>query len=325
MKYRVLGKTGLKVSEITLGTWKIGDGWGMEKSEETSIKAIEKAIELGVNTFDTALGYGGGRSEEIVGKVVRHSRDKFNVFTKVPPKDLHWPATAGVPVNKIFPLDYIIECAEKSLKNLQTDYIDLLQLHVWNDEYLNDLEWYEALTKLKKEGKIRAFGVSSNDWDPEGTLGVIKSGLIDTVQVNHSIFEQRPENNLFPAAIENNVGILARVAFHEGLLTGSIRPGHQFAEGDWRAQWLTNERLEEAEPILKKLESLLNENCPSLATLALKYCLSQNAVSTVISGMGKPAHVESNCLASDGLLLSPGELAYIRQYAKVFDWPFAWN
>ncbi|MHB1336751.1 MAG: aldo/keto reductase [Candidatus Humimicrobiaceae bacterium] len=324
MKYRVLGKTGFRISEITHGTWKIGDGWGLTQDVEISMQIIKKAIAHGVNAIDTALGYGSGRSEEIVGKAVKNIREKVYIFTKVPPKNSHWPALPGVPVSEIFPAKYIIKCTERSLKNLQTDYIDLQQLHVWNDEYLQNMEWYEALLKLKKDGKIRAFGVSSNDWDPNGTLNLVKSGLIDTVQVNYSIFEQRPEDYLFPSAMKNNIGILARVPFHEGLLTGTIRPGHKFADGDWRAEWLTKERIEEADPILCQLEMLLNKNCPSLATLAIKYCLSQSAVSTVVVGMGTPGHVESNCKASDGILLTSDEILHVKKHAKLFDWRFPW-
>jgi len=325
MKYRSLGRTGFQVSEITHGTWKLGDGWGQKLDEETALQALYKSIDMGVNTIDTALGYGEGRSEQLVGKAVRGFRDKMYILSKVTPKNRHWPAIPGVPVNEVFPAKYIIECTEQSLRNLDTDYLDLQQLHVWNDEFLENMEWYEALLKLKQEGKIRAFGVSANDWDPHGTVNLVKTGLIDTVQVNHSIFEQRPEEELFPAAIANNVGILSRVPFHEGLLTGTIRPGHIFAEGDWRSQWLTEGRIKEADTILCKLEELLSDRCPSLSVLALKYCLSSNAVSTVVTGMGKVNHVEGNCKASDGITLTLDEMAFIKKHAKIFDWSFPWS
>lgn len=324
MKYRKLGRTGLEVSEIGYGAWGIGGGWG-PLDDEMALRALGKARELGVNFFDTALGYGDGHSENLIGKALAGERDKVIIATKIPPKTYRWPVLPHEPLSETFPADWIVECTEKSLKNLKTDYIDLQQLHAWTDAYTYQDEWYEAFLRLKEQGKIRYFGVSANDWDPYGPVNLIKSGRIDTVQVIYNIFEQRPKDFLLPAALENNVGILVRVPLEEGLLTGKISPGHKFPEGDWRAEWLTPERLEEAARRLERLKPFLAEDRPTLASLALKFCLSHKAVSTVLVGMRKPEHVEENCAASDGELLTEEELEVLAGHAFVHGWQYPWS
>ena len=324
MKYRKLGRTGFEVSEIGFGGWGIGDGWGSRDDNEAK-KALNRAYELGVNFYDTALGYGNGHSEELIGQVFKNKRDKIIIATKIPPKTYRWPVLPTEPVTETFPADHIIECTEKSLKNLGTDYIDVQQLHAWTPPYLQQLEWYEALMKLKQEGKIRTFGISANDWDPYGPVELIKSGKIDTVQVIYNIFEQRPAEKLLPSAIENDVGIIVRVPFEEGLLTGKIGPNYKFAPGDWRARWLTKERLMEAQPRIEALKSFLRKDIPTLSALALKFCLSHPAVSTVIPGMRRTSHVDENCAVSDGILLSEQELEELKLHAFVHGWKYPWS
>jgi aryl-alcohol dehydrogenase-like predicted oxidoreductase len=324
MYYRRLGRTGIEVSEIGFGGWGIGGGWGRQDDAEAT-RALKRALELGVTFFDTALGYGNGHSEQLIGQAVAGVRDRVVIATKIPPKTYRWPVLPHEPISETFPANWIIECTERSLRNLNTDYIDVQQLHAWTPPYLTQLEWYEALTRLKEQGKIRAFGVSANDWDPYGPVELVRSGLIDTVQVIYNIFEQRPAEQLLPAALEHNVGIIVRVPFEEGLLTGKMGPDYVFDEGDWRARWLTPERLQEAARRVEALKPFLSDKCPTLAILALKFVLSHPAVSTVIPGMRRVAHVEADCAASDGRLLSAEELEALKEHAFIHGWKYPWS
>ncbi len=324
MLYRKLGRSGIEVSEIGFGGWGIGGGWGHQDDEE-ALRALTRALDLGVTFFDTAMGYGDGHSERLIGRVVKGRRDRVVIATKISPKTRRWPVLPHEPLSETFPPDWIVECTERSLKNLNTDYIDVQQLHAWTPPYTEQVEWYEALMALKKQGKIRAFGVSANDWDPYGPVGLVQSGLTDTVQVIYNIFEQRPAEQLLPAALEHEVGIIVRVPFEEGLLTGRFGPAHAFEKGDWRAEWLTPERLEEANRRVEALEPFLAEDRPTPAALALKFCLSHPAVSTVIPGMRRVAHVEANCAASDGKLLSDEEVEELQAHAFAHGWSYPWS
>jgi aryl-alcohol dehydrogenase-like predicted oxidoreductase len=271
------------------------------------------------------LGYGDGHSEHLIGQAVAGMRDRVVIATKIPPKTQRWPVLSHEPVSETFPADWIVECTEQSLKNLDTDYIDVQQLHAWTPPYTEQLEWYEALSRLKEQGKIRAFGVSANDWDPYGPVGLARSGLTDTVQVIYNVFEQRPAEQLLPAALAHNVGVIVRVPFEEGLLTGKMGPDYVFDEGDWRAEWLTPERLEEAHRRVESLRPFLAEDRPTVAALALKFCLSHPAVSTVIPGMRRVTHVEANCAISDGKLLSEEETKALEAHAFAHGWQYPWS
>lgn len=323
MRYRSLGKTGMPVSEIGLGSWGLGGGWGNQDDAE-AVRAMERAIDLGVTFFDTALGYGNGHSEQLISRVLKGRREKLVVATKIPPQTGRWPVLPTDPVEETFSARWVIGCTEKSLRNLNTEYIDVQQLHAWTPPYVQQTAWLEGLQRLKDQGKVRAFGVSANDWDPYGTVSLVESGLIDTVQVIYNIFEQRPVEELFPAALKHNVGIIVRVPFEEGLLTGKLEANHHFAEGDWRADWLTPERLQTAAPHVEALKTYLSADRPTLASLALKFILSHPAVSTVIPGMRTTRHVADNAAASDGILLSAADLESLRQHAYVHGWKYPW-
>ncbi|MDP9173560.1 MAG: aldo/keto reductase [Planctomycetota bacterium] len=323
MKYRKLGKANLNVSEIGFGSWQIGGEWGKPDDEE-SIRAIHLAIEQGVNFIDTALVYGEGHSERVISRAVAGRREKFVIASKVPTKTYKWPALPNQLAKDVFPADWVIECTEKSLKNLNTDYLDLQQLHAWTPPFLQQTEWLDGFNKLKKQGKIKSFGVSSNDWDSYGPTDLIKSGLIDSVQVIYNIFEQRPAEQLLPAALANKVGIIARVPFEEGLLTGKMGPEVKIDPADWRSNWLTVERRREAAPRVEALKQFLAPDRPTLAALALKFCLSHPAVSAVIPGMRKTTHVKPNCAASDGNLLPPDIQEKMRAHAFVHGWAYPW-
>ncbi|HEY3281250.1 MAG TPA: aldo/keto reductase [Armatimonadota bacterium] len=323
MRYRRLTHSGIQVSEIGFGAWGIGGGWGPQ-DDDSALTALQMALDRGVTFLDTALGYGGGHSEELIGRAVKGRRDQVVIASKVPPKTFQWPVLPDEPLDQTFPAEWIRECTEQSLRHLDTEYLDLQQLHAWTPAYLDQTEWYEALVRLKEQGKIRAFGVSANDWDPYGPVELAKAGRVDTIQVIYNLFEQRPAEALLPAAQAAGVGIIVRVPFEEGLLTGKMTPETRFPEGDWRADWLTPERLAEAWPRVQALRGFLSEDAPTLPALALKFCLSHPAVSTVIPGMRRPEHVESNLAASDGKPLSPDTLRSLALHSFTHGWSYPW-
>jgi len=324
MHYRKLGRTSLGVSEIGFGAWGIGGGWG-RRDDRAAVAALQRAFERGVNFFDTAYVYGDGRSEQLIGRALGSKRDRIVLASKVPPKTFKWPVVPGQSVRETFPATWVIQCTERTLLNLGTDYLDLQQLHAWSDEYNEQLEWYEALVKLRDQGKVRFFGVSANDWDPYGTVRLVESGRIDSIQVIYNIFEQRPAEKLFPAALRHNVGIIVRVPFEEGLLTGTFNEKTEFEEGDWRGQWLTRERLAEAARRVERLKAFLADDRPNLAALALKFSLAPSAVSTVIPGMRRAKHVEANCAVSDGKPLPRDVLDALKEHAFVHGWTYPWS
>jgi aryl-alcohol dehydrogenase-like predicted oxidoreductase len=323
MQYRQLGKSGIQISEIGFGAWGIG-GWGTRNDTEAT-RALRRAFDLGVNFYDTALGYGNGHSESLIGKAFKSERQKVVIASKIPPKTFRWPVKPHEPASETFPADWVIECTEKSLRHLDTDYLDVMQLHAWTDAYCQQTEWLEAFQHLKQLGKIRAFGVSVNDWDAYGGVGLAKAGLVDSIQVIYNIFEQRPAEALLPAAQASQTGIIVRVPFEEGLLTGALKPGYKFAEGDWRANWLTAERLQEAAPRVEALEQFLAPDRPTLPALALKFCLSHPAVSTVIPGMRRVTNVDANTAVSDGVLLDEATLHKLKEHAFIHGWNYPWS
>ncbi len=314
MEYRRFGRTGWQVSEIGFGCWGLGGGWGRQDDAEGK-RALARALELGVNFFDTAYVYGDGHSERILGEVLRTSKKSVFTATKVPAKTMEWPARPTTPAEKAFPADWIVHCAETSLKRLGLERIDLLQMHVWNDAWLNAEGWRRAAEELKKSGKIRAFGVSVNDNDPESVLRLVDSGRIDSVQVIYNIFEQVPAEKLFPLCQQKNVAVIVRVPFDEGSLTGAFTPQMKFERGDWRAGYFKGERLAETCARVERLKEFLRPGIPTLSALALKFALSHPAVSAVIPGMRRVANVEANSAVSDGKLLTPEELRRLRGHA----------
>jgi len=319
MKYRKLGRTDLDVSELGYGCWPIGGGWG-NQDDERDVNSLREAHEKSVNFFDTAMTYGGGHSEELVGKAFAGKRDEIVIATKISPK-----SDPDGPVEESYPPEWIIECTENSLKRLKTDYIDVQQIHCWRDHYTDSDDWYETMLKLKEQGKVRHIGVSAGDWDHEGALRLVEMGRTDSVQIIYNIWDQQPADKFFPAAIENNVGIIVRVPLFEGLLAGKIRPGHSFVEDDWRAKFLTEEHLAEASPRLDALEQFLSDDTPTLADLALKFILGHPATSTVIAGMTNPKHVDANCAVSGSATLSKDKLEKLKAHAWDHQWKYPWH
>ncbi len=317
MKHRKLGRTDVQVSEIGFGAWGIGKGWWGETDDTLSIKALIRALELDVSFIDTAHAYGNGHSERLIAKAFKEARHRVFVATKVPPKSREWPPKEGTPARQAFPADWIITHTEQSLRHLETDHLDLQQLHVWRGEWLGEIEWQEAVRRLKQQGKIRFFGVSIMDHQPESALELVQSGLVDTVQVIYNIFDQSSEGTLFPLCQAHDVGVIARVPFDEGGLTGRLSSDTIFPRDSVQSFYFRGDRLRETCERVDRLRPLLGGEIKTVAQLALKFCLSHPAVSTVIPGMRRPEHVEANYSVSDGKPLSPETLAALRAHV----WP----
>lgn len=315
MRYRRLGRTNVEVSEIGFGAWGIGKGWWGPTDDALSIRALLRALELGVTFIDTAYGYGDGHSEQLIAQAFRAFGQRVFVATKIPPKTSDWPPKPTTPAREAYPKGWIIECTERSLKNLQADCLDLQQLHIWRDEWLSEEEWKEAVQRLKEQGKIRFFGVSIIDHQPETALKIVQSGLVDCVQVIYNIFDQQPSDKLFPLCLQHDVGVIARVPFDEGSLTGTLRPDMKLDPNTFQGFYFRGDRLKETCKRVEGLKVFLREEVESLPKLALKFCLSHKAVSTVIPGMRRPEHVEENSAASDGKLLQPEELEALKAHA----------
>jgi len=314
MNYRKLGRTGIGVSEIGFGAWGIGGALWKGSQDDESVRALHKAIDLGVNFIDTALAYGQGHSERLIASVLRERKERVYVATKIPPKNGEWPARKGSKLRDVFPHDYIIACTERSLRNLRTETIDLEQFHVWNDEWTDDPEWFDAIGKLKEQGKIRFFGVSINDHQPENALRLGESGKADSFQVIYNIFDQSPEERLFPFCRKNDIGVIVRVPFDEGSLTGSITHETRFQPGDFRDAYFQGDRKQQVYERVGKLKELLGSEAETLPELALRFVLSHPAVSTVIPGMRRVSNVEANCRISDGRRLSDGLVVELRKH-----------
>ena len=315
MKYRKLGRTNYEISEIGYGAWGIGGALWQGAKDDESIAALRRAIELGLNFIDTALAYGDGHSEKLVGQVVRTTGHKIYVATKVPPKNELWPARPGIGIEQVFPYDYIVRSTEQSLRNLGLETIDLQQLHVWNPEWIGRDEWRRAFDDLKRSGKVRAVGVSINDHQPDSALELIRTGLIDSVQVIYNIFDQSPERNLFPLCLERNIGVLARVPLDEGALTGRITEDSTFAPGDFRNHYFGGDRKRQVVERVNALRGDLAGTDGDLPETALRFCISHPAVSTVIPGMRSLRNVEANCAVSEKGPLAPQILGVLRRHA----------
>ena len=311
MEYRSLGQTGLTVSEIGYGAWGIGASQWVGAREDESVAALHRAIELGVNFIDTARGY--GESERIVGAVLRDHPEVL-VATKVPPKNGAWPAPSGLHPDETYPGEHIRASLETSLQASGLEAFDVLQLHVWSDEWVGKGDWLETIADLRQEGKIRFFGVSINDYQPENALELVRSGAVDTVQVIYNAFHQQPEEQLLPACAEHGVGVIVRVALDEGGLTGKITGDATFPEGDFRNGYFGGDRPAQVERHVNELVRDLSISTDELADVALRYVLDSPAVSTVIAGMRSVRNVERNAATSDGRRLTDDQRDVIRRH-----------
>jgi aryl-alcohol dehydrogenase-like predicted oxidoreductase len=312
MKYRTFGKTGWKVSEMGYGMWGLA-GWTGNDPEEIT-KSLDLAVHLGCTFFDTAWGYGEGRSEQTLKALIKRHPDKqLYVATKIPPKNFTWPSRRGFTLDECFPPDHIRAYTEKSLSNLGVDTIDLQQFHVWEDSWAEDERWQRTVEDLKKEGKIRAMGISINRWEPDNSLNTLKTGLIDAVQVIYNIFDQAPEDHLFPLCEKLNIGVIARVPFDEGSLTGTLTYDTTFPANDWRSTYFVPDNLEASVNHAGELKPLIPPGM-TMADMALRFILSNPHVHTVIPGMRKERNVRANMHCADGAGLSPVLLKELRHH-----------
>lgn len=299
MQYRTLGRTDLKVSAVGFGAWAIGgDMWGPQ-DDRLALEGISRAWDEGCTFYDTAAVYGDGHSEELIGRFVKETGHRPVIATKVPPKNYRWPAGQGTPIREAFPREWIISETEESLRRLGLDCVDLQQLHVWDEAWADQDEWYEAMVRLREQGKVRFFGVSLNSHDPDSGVRLVQSGRVDAVQVIHNIFEQAPEDRLFPAVLEHRVGVLARVPFDESSLTGKLTKSTTFSPSDFRARYFAGPRLAETVDRVEALRWLVPDHASTLPEAALRFCLSHPAVSTVIPGIRNAWQAEQNCAAAD--------------------------
>ncbi|MBC6998089.1 aldo/keto reductase [Cytophaga sp. FL35] len=322
MKYRRFGRTDWQVSEIGYGMWGMA-GW-KESDDIQSAKSLDLAVENGVNFFDTAWGYGEGHSEELLGQLVRrHSKEKIYTASKIPPKNFQWPAKPEYTYEDSYPVNHIVEYTEKTLVNLGMERIDLIQFHTWDDGWSHREEWQRAVEDLKKDGKIAAMGISVNRWEPENGIKALETGLIDAVQVIYNIFDQNPEDRLFPLCEEKDIAVIARVPFDEGTLTGNLTKDTVFPEGDWRGTYFVPENLNSSVEHADALKPIIPEGM-TMAEMALRFILENKTVSTTIPGMRKQRNVLANTATSDGTPL-PSELV---QELKKHRWdrvPTSWS
>lgn len=322
MKYRRFGRTDWQVSEIGYGMWGMA-GW-KESDDIQSAKSLDLAVENGVNFFDTAWGYGEGHSEELLGQLVRrHSKEKIYTASKIPPKNFQWPAKPEYTYEDSYPVNHIVEYTEKTLTNLGMERIDLMQFHTWDDGWSHREEWQRAIEDLKKDGKIAAMGISVNRWEPENGIKALETGLIDAVQVIYNIFDQNPEDRLFPLCEEKDIAVIARVPFDEGTLTGNLTKDTVFPEGDWRGTYFVPENLNSSVEHADALRPIIPEGM-TMAEMALRFILENKTVSTTIPGMRKQRNVLANTATSDGTPL-PSELV---QELKKHRWdrvPTSWS
>ena len=297
MKYRALGRTGFQVSDIAHGLWGMS-GWSGSDDDE-SRQSIQLALDLGCNFFDTAWAYGEGKSDGLLGHALTKNKAKrIYAASKIPPKNLRWPASPKDKYIDVFPADHVFKYANRIREKLQCDAIDVLQFHVWDDSWTDHPEFRSTVEKLKQEGVIRSFGLSLNRWEPENGLKAIGTGLVDVVQVIYNIFDQAPEDKLFPLCQEMNIGVIARVPLDEGSLGGKMTHETKFPSGDWRARYFGAENLAATLPRVDALKKITPAGM-TLPDMALRFVLSHPAVSTTIIGMRKLDHVRQNMALSD--------------------------
>ena len=321
VRYRTFGRTGWQVSELGYGMWGMA-GWSGSKDME-SLRSLQLAVDNGVNFFDTAWAYGDGHSEGLLKALLQANEGKrLYTATKIPPKHRLWPSRRGDKLDDVFPPDYIHEYADKSLRNLGVSCVDLLQFHVWEDDWTEDERWQRAVDDLKREGKARAIGISINRWEPWNGLRTLRTGLIDAVQVIYNIFDQAPEDELFPLCRELDIGVIARVPFDEGSLTGTLTKDSRWPDGDFRNLYFARENLG---PTVDRVTEMKGSVPPgmTLPEMALRFILSNPDVHVVIPGMRKADHVRDNVRASDaGPLPSKlkGDLRRYRWDRKPTSW-----
>jgi len=305
MRYRRFGRTGWNVSEIGYGMWGLA-GWTGSQDEE-SLDSLQRSVDLGCNFFDTAWAYGNGHSEELLGKILRANKKnaacggpdkKLYVATKIPPRNLRWPARPEFSLDDCYPPEHIFAYVDKSLGNIGVDTLDLIQFHTWEDAWLDDERVVRAIQKLRSSGKVRAVGISQNRWEPANGIRAVRAGVVDAVQIIYNMFDQNPEDELFPACREKDVAVIARVPFDEGSLTGTLTLQSTWPKSDWRSTYFVPENLKASVAHADALKPLVPAGM-SMPEMALRFILNNLDVDTIIPGMRKRKNVEANIAASD--------------------------
>jgi aryl-alcohol dehydrogenase-like predicted oxidoreductase len=312
MNYRRFGRSGWKVSEIGYGMWGMAGWTGSQDTE--SLDSLQRSIDLGCNFFDTAWAYGDGHSEQLLGKILRANPGKtLYTATKIPPKNRRWPSRREFSLDESYPPDYIEEYLNKSLKNIGVETLDLIQFHTWEDDWLDDVRLPRAIEELRKSGKVRAVGISINRWEPWNGIRAVRDGVVDAVQVIYNIFDQNPEDELFPACRDKDVAVIARVPFDEGTLTGTLTLDSTWPKGDWRNTYFVAENLKASVAHAEALKPLLRDGL-TMPEMALRFILNNKDVSTIIPGMRKRRHVEANIAAGDRGPLDAALRAELRRH-----------
>jgi aryl-alcohol dehydrogenase-like predicted oxidoreductase len=312
MKYRKFGRTGWMVSEMGYGMWGMGEWLGSD--DEESMRALQRAVDLGCNFFDTAWAYGEGKSESLLGQLLRANPGKrLYTATKIPPKNLEWPSRRQDTPGDCYPPDHVEKYVHSSLKNAGVESFDLMQFHTWEDSWIDDVRWISKLDELRRQGLVRGVGISMNRWEPWNGVRAVRSGLIDAVQVIYNIFDQNPEDELFPACQEMDVAVIARVPFDEGTLTGTLTKDSKWPQGDWRNTYFVPENLISSVEHADALKPLIPMGM-TMPEMALRFILDNPTVSTIIPGMRRPAHVESNMATSDAGPLPAALHAELRKH-----------
>ena len=312
MHQRPFGRLGWRVSEVGYGMWGMGSWKGSDDDE--SMASLGRAVDLGCDFFDTAWAYGQGHSERLLGRLLKARPDaRLYSASKIPPKNMKWPATADMRLDDTYPAEHIREFAEKSLENVGVSTLDLLQFHTWSDTWADDSRWQRAIESLKTEKLVGAVGISVNRWEPENGLRALRTGLIDAVQVVHNIFDQAPEDELFPVCRELGVAVIARVPFDEGTLTGTLRPDTTWPQGDFRNLYFAGEKLKESVEHAERLRSEIPAGM-TMPELALRFILASPDVATIIPGMRKSRHVDANLGVSDGKPLDAALMQRLRRH-----------
>jgi len=312
MKYRKLGRTGFDVSETAQGLWGMG-GWSGSADQE-SLPALQLAVDLGCNFFDTAWAYGDGKSDGLLGETMARNRAKrLYAASKIPPANDRWPALPKYKYREVFSAAHVFKYADLIRKKLRVETIDVLQFHVWDDSWTGEPEFRSTVEKLKRDGWIRYFGLSLNRWQPENGIKALRTGLVDVVQVIYNIFDQSPEDELFPVCQELNVGVIARVPLDEGSLGGKMTLETRFPKDDWRSLYFGPENLTNTITRVEKLKKIVPAGM-TLPEMAVRFILSHPAVSTTIPGMRKLEHVRQNIAASDAGPLDKALLAELKKH-----------
>jgi aryl-alcohol dehydrogenase-like predicted oxidoreductase len=312
MKYRKLGRTGFEVSDVAYGLWGMSGWTGSDNTE--SLASLQLSVDLGCNFFDTAWAYGDGKSDGLLGEILnRNSKKRLYAASKIPPGNLQWPALPKYKYRDVFSAKHVFKHADLIRKKLRVDTIDLLQFHVWDDSWTDEPEFRSTVEMLKHDGWIRYFGLSLNRWEPENGIKALRTGLVDAVQVIYNIFDQAPEDELFPICQELNIGVIARVPFDEGSLGGKMTFETRFPKDDWRSGYFGPENLGNTIKRVDKLKQILPAGM-TLPEMALRFILSHPTVSTLIAGMRKPEHVRQNIAASDAGPLDTVLLAELKKH-----------